>query len=404
MFFGISIGAFGLFGKEIMNRRFGQISLIAYSSRSLPVSEKKIFLVFFIKDILFYLFLWIIPICTGFLLTSSFIDFNFIQSLFACGTLILSFLLGISIVFFLSTFYAHSKALLLIVIITIIGVFLSQKVLSTMDYLLVLPYQLYYTQSLKILIVIVSIILITSILSIIFVKIEYSEKKKHYSNKLSSLTKKLGFSKYSYYIAKDFLDLHRSEGGLGKIIFSFLLPIVFTYFFLSIFLTIIPTIKILIIFGIFLSVVSSTIYNMITEFDTFQPYLSLPVHVSTILKSKIISFLLINLFSVMVLFIAAITMNQLDVFLQALFLFISTSVFILSVTIYFTGLQPNLLLYESKIFLSYALVLAPLIFLLTIVSILNPNMTLISPILIPISWIFFKKSFKKWDTWNPMNI
>jgi hypothetical protein len=39
---GASVGAFGLFGREVMNRRFGQASLIAYSSRSLPVSEQSI--------------------------------------------------------------------------------------------------------------------------------------------------------------------------------------------------------------------------------------------------------------------------------------------------------------------------------------------------------------------------
>ncbi|MDD1669627.1 MAG: hypothetical protein LUO97_07490, partial [Methanomicrobiales archaeon] len=37
---GASVGGFGLFGREVMNRRFGQASLIAYSSRSLPVSEQ----------------------------------------------------------------------------------------------------------------------------------------------------------------------------------------------------------------------------------------------------------------------------------------------------------------------------------------------------------------------------
>ena len=34
------VGAFGLLGREFMNRRFGQASLIAYSSRTLPVSER----------------------------------------------------------------------------------------------------------------------------------------------------------------------------------------------------------------------------------------------------------------------------------------------------------------------------------------------------------------------------
>src|SRR3989338_3719378 len=56
--FGLSVGAFGLLGREIMNRRFEQASIIAYSSRTLPLSEKRILLNFFIKDIIYYFLLW----------------------------------------------------------------------------------------------------------------------------------------------------------------------------------------------------------------------------------------------------------------------------------------------------------------------------------------------------------
>ncbi len=52
---GIMVGGFGLMGMEVMNRRFGQASLLAYSARSLPLSEREIFLTFVIKDIVYYL-------------------------------------------------------------------------------------------------------------------------------------------------------------------------------------------------------------------------------------------------------------------------------------------------------------------------------------------------------------
>ncbi|MDD4300462.1 MAG: hypothetical protein PHO78_07410, partial [Methanomicrobium sp.] len=60
---GIMVGSFGILGKEVMNRRFGQSSLIAYSARSLPVSEKILFLNFVVKDILYYFILWVLPFC-----------------------------------------------------------------------------------------------------------------------------------------------------------------------------------------------------------------------------------------------------------------------------------------------------------------------------------------------------
>lgn len=405
LFFGVSIGAFGLFGKEIMNRRFGQISLLAYSSRSLPIPERTVFFAFFIKDIIYYLFLWIVPIFIGFLLVTPSIGFSLSASLFACATLILSFLLGISIVFFLSTIYAHSSKLLVIILISILASLLIPTVFDHLSInLLLLPYTLFYSPSLYIFTLIIAIILGTSLVSIVFVKIDYPEKKKHHANLFIPWTNRFKFSKYSWYIAKDFIDLKRSEGGLGKLIFSFLLPILFTYLFLLLFLELIPTVQIIMIFAIFLGVVSTTIYNMVTEFDSFNPYTFLPVKVSTILHSKIISFHCINLFSFVVLAAAAVTMDQLLYFIPALFLFVSISLFNLAVTVYFTGLHPNVLIYDAKVFIPYMSLLCPVIFACTFLSIIKPFTMLASPLLLPLAFLLLKKSFHKWDQWMPVNL
>jgi len=405
LLFGLSIGAFGLFGKEIMNRRFGQISLIAYSSRSLPVSEKAVFFSFFIKDILFYLFLWILPIFIGFLVISPVIGFSITASLFACFTLFLSFLLGLSLVFLLSTIYAHSNKLLILILSGIGAIFIFSNVFSQIQLeSLLISYHLFYQKSLLQGIAILLLITISTIISILFVNINYSEKKKHYQNLLLKWSKRLGFSKYSYFIAKDFIDLKRSEGGLGKIIFSFLLPVLFTYVFLNIFVDLIPSIKTIMIFALFLGIVSSTIYNMITEFDSFTTYLFLPVKVSTILQSKIVSYFIINLFSLFILIMAGVTMRQLDFLFPALITFISIMVYTLAVTMYLTGLHPNLLLYDPKNFIAYIGLLAPILFIITLFAIIIPYSMLASILLIPLSYWFFIKSFKKWNQWKPMNI
>ncbi len=405
IFFGLSVGAFGLFGKEIMNRRFGQASLIAYSSRSLPVSERSIFFAFFAKDIVYYLHLWIIPIFAGFLVTSQFIGINFISALYACFTLVLSFLLGLSAVFLLSTIYAHSSKILIALILSIFGIYFSMSYfLSIQVNFLILPFLYYYNLSLRMLLEIILLILIPLIISIIFVKFEYPEKKKFQKNQLTILDKKVAFSKYSFYIAKDFLDLKRSEGGLGKIIFSFLLPIAFTYIFLSIFLELIPTVKTIMIFSIFLGIVSSSIYNMLTAFDTFNPYMFLPVRVSTVLKGKITTFMIINILSILILIIATITMNQILYFLPAFLMFMSIAIYSLAVTVYFTGLNPNILIYDSKIFVPYIASLGPILFTFTLVAIINPFYMVASPLLIPLAIFLLKKGYVKWDKWVPQNI
>ena len=63
---GLMVCFFGLMGNEVMNRRFGQASLLAFSARTLPLSPKRIFTIFVIKDLLYYFILWILPLGAGF--------------------------------------------------------------------------------------------------------------------------------------------------------------------------------------------------------------------------------------------------------------------------------------------------------------------------------------------------
>jgi len=401
---GVGIGAFGLFGREVMNRRFGQASLIAYSSRTLPVSERTIFLNFIIKDVIYYLFLWIIPIIVGFVLATPFVSISTISAIYACGTLVISFLVGLSLVFFLSTLYAHSSKILAALLVSIIIAVLVLIRYYAVDITMLLPsYSMFYQPSLLKILLLISLILFPSAISLIFLKVDYPEKKRQYENNLGSLSDRLKFSAHSYYVAKDFLDMKRSEGGLGKIIFSFLLPVAFTWVFLYIFFEKIPTINIIMIFAIFLGIVSSSMYNMLTEFDTFNSYMFLPVSVSTVIKSKITSYMLINIISLIILLLVAMGTNQLFYFIPALCSLVTISVYALSMTIYFTGLHPTILLYNAKTFSQYVLSIAPVLFIFTIVSIINPIILLASPILLFPSLYVVKQSYKKWDNWQPLS-
>jgi len=137
------VGAFGLMGREFMNRRFGQASLIAYSSRTLPVSQRVIFANFLLKDIVYYFILYILPFIAGFALAAKLVpsgSFRFPGTLLTLLlTLSLSFMIGLSLVFFLSTIYAHSGKLLIsgLLVITVFVLFFSGNLDS--DFLYSLP-------------------------------------------------------------------------------------------------------------------------------------------------------------------------------------------------------------------------------------------------------------------------
>ena len=398
--FGLSSGAFGLFGREIMNRRFGHASLIAYSSRSLPVSERKIFLNFFIKDIIYYFLLWILPFVSGFFLASLLLSINLGYSITLLLTLTLSFMIGLSLVFLLSTIYVYSHKLLAgILFLFVFTLFITCDV--NIELLELLPSFLFFlTQSFDYVILSLIIIVIPSFVSIILLKTDYPEKKRRFKNSLSVLSNFLKFSRYSDFISKDFLDLNRSEGGLGKIIFSFLFPLSLVWLLLLIFLKYIPNAVFILLFSIFLGIISSSIYNWLTEFDLFTSYSFLPVKVSSVIKSKLNSYAIINSISLIILVLVTIGTKQFVYFLPALFLFLSVSSYTLSVTIYLTGLYPSVLLYNAKIFLEYLFSISPVLVMLIFLSVFNQFYLLFSPVLILISFYIVKECYKKWDRWE----
>jgi len=399
--FGLSVGAFGLFGREVMNRRFGQASMIAYSSRTLPVSEREIFLNFFIKDVIYYFFLWILPFVAGFASASPFISISLSYSWILAITLTLSFLIGLSISFFFSTIYVHSLKLLVGILFFAVFLEILASNFLYVNLLESLPsLSFFFSHSVEKIILSLGIIIVLSSFSIIFLKVDYPEKKRRFKNSLDSMAGKLKFGRYSFFIVKDFLDLKRSEGGVGKIIFSFLFPLAVIWLLLSVFLKIIPFSDFTVVFAVFLGVISSSMYNWLTEFDLFTSYSFLPVKVSTVIKSKLGSYILINSISLIILILVTLTGGSIYYFLPAVLSFLAVSSYTLSVTVYLTGLYPGTLLYNAKIFLLYFFLISPILLVLIFLSLFNPLYLFVSPLLAFPSFFLLKKSFAKWDEWN----
>jgi hypothetical protein len=397
LLFGLSVGAFGLLGKEVMNRRFGQASLLAYSSRTLPVSERNILANFIVKDIIYYFFLWILPFGMGFAFASFFISVSLTYTLSILSIATLSFLMGLSVSFFLSTIYAHSaKILISILAATAVAVTALASYYGTGFASLAQVLSFSLIPSFNQITLSLLIIVIPTTFSLAFIKVDYPIRKRTFNNSLDPLTGLFRFSKYSTFMSKDFLDFKRSEGGLGKIIFSFIIPLFFIWILLSIFMKFVPILNPFIVFSMFLGIMSSSFYNWFTEFDLFNSYAFLPIKVSTMMRSKINSYMIINIVSVAILISAMLLTGQEAFFLPSLMSFLAISSYTLSITVYLVGLNPNILLYNAKIFSEYLALISPLLLALIFLSFF-PVILAFSIVLVPISYVIIKKSYEKWD-------
>jgi hypothetical protein len=178
---GMTIGAFGLLGREVMNRRFGQASMIAYASRTLPVSNRAIMAAFFAKDTLYYFCFWVFPPIIGFGIASLVLGIPLYWTPLFLVSLGLSFLFGLSAVFLLSTIYAHSRrALLMLMGLLAAGSIIAVGTAGIEAATLFPPIAFFYDRSAVSLL----LSLITSgamaIAGIWFVKVDYTGAAHHY--------------------------------------------------------------------------------------------------------------------------------------------------------------------------------------------------------------------------------
>jgi len=395
---GVMVGGFGLLGNEVMNRRFGQMSLLAYSARSLPLSERYIFTNFVVKDIVYYLFLWVLPFVLGFAVASPFIGVPPAYPLLLFASLTLTFLFGLSAIFFLSTVYSRSKPALAIIFVLVL-------VISGWAYLafgtsiadLFPPLQLLRSGAWSSLVESCIIVLIPFAISIALFTPEYTGTSRRFSNLMSPLIEKLSFFPTPPLAAKDLVDLWRSGGGVGQVLFSFLLPLGLIWFFLSVLRAMVPDYAVLLVFAVTTGIISATMYTWITSFDTFSSYACLPVSVSTLITSKICTFSVLQVIPAGFMVVVTLITGEIMYIIPVMVLWGAVSFYALSVSIYLTGLTPNVLVYDVKVLFAFMVLVGIPVMVVIALSFINPYFGIAALLLGVPAFVLVRKGYTRWE-------
>lgn len=395
---GIMVGSFGIMGKEIMNRRFGQASLLAYSGRSLPISEKRLFLNFVVKDIVYYFILWVLPFCLGFIIAAPFLGISLHYPLLTLLTLTLSFLTGLCAVFLLSSGYARSKgAFAGVIAIAVVAAALYVFILGGNAATLFPPLAVFYSFSAESLAISLGVIFILFALSMVCFTPEYQSAEKHYTNRHTPLSQQLAFLPQHDLVAKDFIDLYRSGIGIGQTLFSFLLPLGLIWLILSVMGGFFSPEMVLFNFAAVTGVIASTMYTWLTEFDAIASYMFLPLQVSSVIKAKIETFTVLQIIPVIFLISVALISGTAAYIPQALVIALSLSFFALSVQIRYCGLSPSTMIYNARIFLTYILLIGPPVLILIALTFVSPLFAFAGILLFVPAWYLMQSGFEKWD-------
>lgn len=395
---GFMVGAFGLLGNEVMNRRFGQASLLAYSARSLPLSETHIFLVFVVKDIVYYFFLWVFPFGFGYILASPFIGVPPLSALLLLLTLTLAFLYGLCTVFFLSAVYARSRRLLWAIVILLAVASGSLVALTSMNPALFFPPLLLYAAFSWVNLILSLIILaILFTLAVFLFSPEYAGTTKEHHDAFVPLFRRFSFLPDPALAAKDLIDLYRSGSVIGQTLFSFLIPLAVIWFFLSLLGPFLPPHGLLFMFAIVTGIIASTMYTWVTMFDSFGPYACLPVAVSRLIAGKLTTFALLQIVPVFFIAFVAVMSGEAANLIPAVVLCLAVSFYATGVMVWLTGLSPNVLVYDVKVMFVYLFLIGIVLSLFSALAFANPLYALSSIILFVPAWVLVRKGMARWD-------
>lgn len=377
LFYGLGVGGFAFFGDRILERRFGSISLLLGSGYTLPIRHRRLFLLFYIKDVLYYILLTILPMIAGLALASFFVSISLTTLLFIFISLTCSFLLGISTSVLLFTISVRWSILPILLfsaatgIYTVTAGFTASGISGALP-----PLVFYYTRSPILMVVILAAVILFAAISFILVKeapSPHQRSSREMYRKTVRLVKTL-VSGHAPALAKDIIDLLRS-GMIFPVVFTFLLPLVFLYavtWFIESVMLIDLGFSLLFYAGM-VGFFCTLLYSWLSNIDISECYNSLPLSMPHVIRCKLILFFTLTVIVAVPYLIAVGYLKQeLELLVPGLFIMLTVSTYIGSVVAYLTGLFTNSYLLDARILLQFALAVVPVLVIQTVLSFYYP--------------------------------
>lgn len=384
--YGILVGGFGFFADEVAQRWFGSAGLLIHMYEVLPISFRRIFLWFYIKDIVYYLLLTIFPLFLGAFLSGALPGSTFARIMVSS---ILMFLIGVSATFLVSSLYVRNRFSVIAVILVI--AFMYVQGFSFLD---LPPLQVLFKGGLFPLGLSVAIFVVFSVFSLaISTPVERSATERFSRSSV--------FGRADPLLAKELIDIRRS-GTWQIIVTSYLFPLFFLYgiFYFSErlfhFYLDIP----LIFYAVFIGYLSTLVYSWLHNIDPPSPMATLPVTTSQVIKKKIKLFLMTSfLIAIVYLVVLGYILGDLNIFPLSVYSMGSITFYVAAVTAYLCGLYPNTRLFDGVVLTKYLGAILPVLILLSIFSFMRAYVEICvgSSVVLLLSLFVYKRLDEKYE-------
>ena len=409
IFYGLFAGSLAFFGNEFLERIFGYFGLILGLSTTQPITQRKITLLYFCKEIIFYTLFTMAPALLGAIIGSYYAGINLTNLIIFSFTLYISFCTGISFSYYISSFYRislkYTFTFATVFLISYSILFSEKEITGSLDW--------YLKGNINLLLLSLSVPVILSAIATLNIK-EHNN-----TASITTIGYKNRFSEYSLnyswankmsmpgIIAKERIDLERSKTGT-KMFFSFLFPLGFLTF-MNWFLDKGLPIQIdfnTIFYGVMIGFFGTMLYSWLNSIDTPHFYSTLPIQVSDVIRARLFLFGTITWW-IPLIFMALISYmsNELGLLPIGLIVMITVGIYIVNYTAMSTGLKTNSALFDAFVFIKFFLVSVPPMIAMTILSLAinhKPStilvaLSVICGILSLLSLTFYKMIDNKWN-------
>ncbi|MFP4632328.1 MAG: hypothetical protein ACLFMT_02695 [Halobacteriales archaeon] len=351
LFLGFSVGSIGFVSRDAVENLLGETHLLVFSSRTLPLSNRDLVSAFVVKDLVYYLLLYMLPLTLALLPASYYYADPTSSYAVLLTSVTASFMLGVSLSFFGAVVYVRSRPAATAFGAAVAVVVAAAYVLGRWNVLVEFTPLGFYLDpgftSLALGVAPVGVLLVAGVLAF---RPSTASGVRSQGARYASLTHLTSFDS-SGLTAKMLLDTTRSSGGVLKVFLSVgMLFLVFV--FLVLYVDVVGEVVSSpgIAFATLLAISSVSVYHWLNRFDGVSDYTMLPLDVTDVIAAKARAELMLSLpASYVYLALGGALFGFGEMWLGAVVLPLLTLYFY-GVTVYFTGLEPNELLLNSWLF------------------------------------------------------
>jgi hypothetical protein len=376
--YGLFVGNFGSIGEHVMTRRLGQVSMIMQMPQTHPVSFRQMMAAFYAKDAVFYLLYSYIPLTLGIGVAAPMAGASLTGVAMLGLTTFLAFMVGMGLSFTLSAVSVRSRLAGLALYAALASLIAMIHPLDMIGPCCLMPSLGYWaSRDPHGIVVAAAASLMLASLGVALMKEKYETRQSRYGDSLLDVEGLLGFmGELSPLAAKEWIEVRRS-GALGPVVFSFSGHLLALYLMSWVFergVGVNLGFNVVFYSG-FVGFMGVMTYSFITNLE-HNEYLNVqPVSVDQVVKGKLAVYFTLTA-GVTALYVVGlgVVKHQMGMVPLGLLLAAATSVYVVGVTSYLTGLWTNTMFFDARIILKFCAAVVPPMIVAEIAALLMPVM------------------------------